>query len=108
MARPRRKYKTYKPHKKKLSPYTVAGILVLCLILCGTVTYKTYHLKRQSKTYQQRIEQLKKEQAEQDAREEELKEFKKYTKTDEYVEEIARDKLGLVHKGEIVFEPENR
>lgn len=108
MAKPRRKYKTYKPKKKKLSPYTIAGILVLCVILCGTVTYKTYLLKHQSKTYQQRIEQLENEQAEQDAREEDLKEFKNYVKTDEYVEEIARDKLGLVHKGEIVFEPENR
>ena len=107
MAKPRRKYKTYKPRKKKLSPYTIAGIVALCVILCGTVTYKTYLLKRQSKTYQQRIEQLKNEQAEQNAREEELKEFKKHVKTDEYVEEIARDKLGLVHEGELVFQPKN-
>ena len=38
---------------------------------------------------------------------EDLKEFKKYVKTDEYVEEIARDKLGLVYKDEIIFEPED-
>lgn len=107
MVRPKRKYKTYKPRKKKLSPYTIAGIVALCLILCSTVTYKTYLLKRQSKTYQQRIEQLKNEQDEQNAREEELKEFKKHVKTDEYVEEIARDKLGLVYEGELVFEPKN-
>lgn len=36
----------------------------------------------------------------------EIKEFKKHAKTDDYVEEIAREKLGLVHKGEIVFKPE--
>ena len=40
-------------------------------------------------------------------RSEDLKEFKKYVKTDEYVEEIARDKLGLVYKDEIIFEPED-
>ena len=68
--------------KKKLSPFTLAGVIVLCLVLCGTVTYKTATLKSQSKSY------------------------KKHAKTDDYVEEIAREKLGLVHKGEIVFKPE--
>ena len=101
------RYKTYKPKKKKLSPYTIAGIVALCVILCGTVTYKTYLLKRQSEAYQKRIEQLKNDQAEQKEREEELKEFENYVETDEYVEEIAREKLGLVHEGEIVFRPEN-
>lgn len=103
----KRKYKTYKPKKKKLSPYTIAGIVALCVILCGTVTYKTYLLKRQSEAYQKRIEQLKNDQAEQNKREEELKEFENYVETDEYVEEVAREKLGLVHEGEIVFRPEN-
>ena len=79
--------------KKKLSPFTLAGVIVLCLVLCGTVTYKTATLKSQSKS------ELKDEQAE-------IKEFKKHAKTDDYVEEIAREKLGLVHKGEIVFKPE--
>ena len=81
--------------KKKLSPFTLAGVIVLCLVLCGTVTYKTATLKSQSK----QKSELKDEQAE-------IKEFKKHAKTDDYVEEIAREKLGLVHKGEIVFKPE--
>lgn len=97
-----------KPKRKKLSPYTVVGIIILCLVLCGTVTYKKLVLKQQSRAYAAQIEQLKKEQKEQDDRKEELKDFKKYVETDEYVEEIARDKLGLVHEGEIVFEPENK
>ena len=37
--------------KKKLSPFTLAGVIVLCLVLCGTVTYKTATLKSQSKSY---------------------------------------------------------
>ena len=45
--------------KKKLSPFTLAGVIVLCLVLCGTVTYKTATLKSQSKSYQKQIEQLK-------------------------------------------------
>ena len=30
-------------------------------------------------------------------------ELKKYVQTDSYVEEIAEEKLGLVHNGEIIF-----
>lgn len=97
-----------KPKKKKLSPYTVLGIIILCVVLCGTVTYKRIVLDRQSKEYKAQIEQLEVEQKEQEERAEELKEFKKYVKTDEYIEEIAREKLGLVHEGEIVFEPEDK
>ncbi len=107
MAARRYQSKSYKPKKKKLSPYTVAGIILLCLVLCGTVTYKTHLLKKQRQTYDKQIEQLKKEQAEQDERQKELEDFRKYVKTDEYAEKIARDKLGLVHEGEIVFQPED-
>lgn len=97
-----------KPKKKKLSPYTVLGIIILCIVLCGTVTYKRIVLNRQGKVYAAKIEQLQEEQKAQEKRTEELKEFKKYVETDEYIEEIARDKLGLVHEGEIVFEPEDK
>ena len=33
--------------------------------------------------------------------------IEKYTKTRKYVEEVAKDKLGLVYDGEIIFKPEN-
>lgn len=94
--------------RKKLSPYTVAGVIVLCLVLCGTVTYKEIKLRKQSVTYEAQIQKLTDEQKELAKEKEELKEFKEYVKTDEYVEEIARDKLGLVYQDEIVFEPSDK
>ena len=33
--------------------------------------------------------------------------MEEYMKTDEYVEDVARDKLGLVYEGETVFKPSN-
>ena len=36
-----------------------------------------------------------------------LDEFEKYTQTKMYIEEVARDKLGLVYEGEILFKDEN-
>ena len=49
---------------------------------------------------------LEKELEEEQARTEEIKELKEYMQTDEYIAEVARDKLGLVKGNEIVFEEE--
>ena len=37
---------------------------------------------------------------------EEIAEYGKYTQTKKYVEELAKDKLGLVYDGEIIFKDE--
>ena len=37
-----------------------------------------------------------------------LEKFRDYVKTDEYAEEVAREKFGLVYKDEIIFEPEKK
>ena len=39
-------------------------------------------------------------------RAEDIEEYGKYTKTTKFVEEVAKDKLGLVYEGEIIFKPE--
>ena len=39
-------------------------------------------------------------------RTEEIAEYGKYTQTKKYVEELAKDKLGLVYDGEIIFKDE--
>ena len=41
------------------------------------------------------------------ARAEEIEEYRKYTQTKAYVEEVAKDKLGLVYEGEILFKEDN-
>ena len=35
-----------------------------------------------------------------------IEEYRKYTGTDAYIEEIAREKLGLIYEGETVFKEE--
>lgn len=99
----RRRYKLN--HKKRISGYTVFGVLVLCTVLCSTLLYKRATLNAQSREYSKQITELKKEKAEEEARTEELKEFEKYVDSNEFIEEVARDRLGLVYKNEIIFEP---
>ncbi|MCH5268626.1 MAG: septum formation initiator family protein [Lachnospiraceae bacterium] len=93
---------------KRLNPYTKAGIIIFCLVLCGTVAYKTITLREQSSAYDKQIEQLKEQRSDLKEEQQEIKEFKKRVNTDSYVEEVAREKLGLVHEGEIIFRPEEK
>ena len=95
-----------KKRRKRLSPATVFGVIVLTLALCGTMAYKQNVLRMQEKEYAAQLQELKKQQKELEQEKEDLEEFREYVDTDEYAEEIAREKFGLVHKGEIIFEPE--
>ena len=50
---------------------------------------------------------LQQQIAEEDKRAEEIVEYGKYTKTKKFVEEVAKEKLGLVNENEIIFKTEN-
>lgn len=100
-----RRYKTNR--KKRISRFTVFGVLVLCTVFCFTFAYKKSELKEQKKLYSQQVSELEKAKEEEDNRTKELEEFEQYVDTDEYIEEVAREKLGLVRKNEIIFEPDN-
>lgn len=84
------------------------GVIVLTLVLCGAMLYKQNTLRAQGKEYASQISELKKEKKELTEKKKDLEAFKEYVKTDDYIEETAREKFGLVHKGEIIFEPENQ
>ena len=94
-------------HKKHMNKFTIAAIIVLCAVLSFTILYYKSTLDAQSKEYMQQISELKKEKKNVDERTEDLEKFEKYVDTDEYVEQIARERLGLVYKGEIIFEPDD-
>ncbi len=92
---------------KKLGRFTIFGMVVLTAIICSTIGYKSYTLNAQSKEYQSQLSELKKENKELSEKEDEIQEYKKYVKTNEYIENTARQKLGLVYPGEIVFEADD-
>lgn len=92
--------------RKRLSRATVFGVILLTAVLCATLIYKQNTLKVKEREYAAQIKELEKQKKECSKEKKEIEEFKDYVKTDEYVEEIAREKFGLVHKGEIIFEPE--
>ena len=45
---------------------------------------------------------------EQQQRTKDLEEYKKYIQTKKFVEDMAKDKFGLIYPDELVFRPENK
>lgn len=77
-------------------------VLAVCLLVVA-VSVNGYRLRKKEAAYQAREAELLRQIEAEEARAEEIEAFKKYTQTKKYVEEIAKDKLGLVYEGEIIF-----
>ncbi len=93
--------------KKKNSKGGVIAISLVVMLLFTVVAYKSVELREKNEAYMEREQNLREQIASEQERQEELKEYEKYVQTKKYVEEVAREKLGLVYENEIIFKPEN-
>ena len=78
-------------------------IAVTLAVLMLVVSFGTFKLKQKNTAYKQQEEELLEAIAEEEARTEELEELAVYVQTMKYVEEVAKEKLGLVYEDEILF-----
>lgn len=99
--------KTRKKKMKESSKISMRIITVVVLVLFCVLTYKTIELKQQVSEYQTTIDGYNKDIKELKKERKEIEELRDYVNTDSYVEEMAREKLGLVYKNEIVFETDD-
>lgn len=88
---------------KNQNRFAMLLVTMVVAILLIVVSISSVNLRQKQANYQARLLQLQEEIAKEEARTQELEELKKYTQTNAYIEEIAKNKLGLVHDGEIVF-----
>lgn len=93
--------------KKKENRLGMLMVTITVLMLLVVVSVKGFELYHKLQINQARIEQLEQQLAEEEERTQEIEEYGKYTQTKKFVEEIAKDKLGLVYEGEIIFKPED-
>lgn len=77
----------------------VAAILIVVLIKNNELETKKAALNSREQYLLSQIEI-------QNERSEEIEEYRKYTQTKKYVEDLAKSRLGLVYKDEIIFETE--
>lgn len=100
----KRKVAYRKRQQNKFSMFLV-GLVVLMIMVVVAVDSVELQRKIDEQTAKE-TELLLQKDAEH-ARTEEIEEYRKYTQTKRYVEEVAKDKLGLVYEGEILFKEEN-
>ena len=81
---------------------------LLSTILIGNniVNIGASSLREKDLEYQAREQNLEKLEAKEDARTAQLEEYRVYVQTKQYVEKVAKEKLGLVKKDEILFKAE--
>ena len=97
-----------KNNKKKIvnNYLGMAAISVVVLLLLGGLTFQSQNLKARIAVYDAKAAALQESIDNEQERTKEIDEQKEYMQTDEYIAEVARDKLGLVKNNEIVFEEE--
>ena len=83
-------------------------LAVILLIVAFIGTFLVYLRKKEEETLEQkkaekaRLEQLIEEEKKRTV---EIADYRAYIETKSYIEEIAREVLGLVYKDEIIFKP---
>ena len=81
-------------------------VTTVVLMMLLVVTVKSVELRERRSTYMAREEALLQEIEAEKARTTEIEEYGKYTQTKKFVEEVTKEKLGLVYEGEIIFKDE--
>lgn len=82
------------------------GISAVVLVLFGVLNVRSRMLEQKNIDYQEELSKLEWQIEAEEARTEEIEQMKEYIQSDEYAEQVAKDKLGLVYEDEIVFRPE--
>ncbi len=96
--RKKRRRRRVNRHKTSM---LVISFVILLLVVAVTSKGVTLHAKEQA--YQAQKEELESQIEEEKARADEIDELEAYVGTDEYIEEVAKDKLGLVNENEIIL-----
>ena len=95
-----------KRKKKKKVGYNSLGMIAIALVvlvLLGGLMLESNDLKERLTGYDAKAATLQQQIEDEQTRTEEIDKLKKYMETDEYAEEVAREKLGLVKDNETVL-----
>ena len=95
-----------KKKKKKKNRLAMFGIVLVLAALLTVLGYQTVQLQKKSDEYSSKLENIEKELAEQESRAADLEQQRIYTQTKQFIEQEAKDKLGLVNPNEIILRPE--
>lgn len=90
--------------RRRHNRFAMLLVTVAVVMLLVVVSISSIGLREKKRLYQAREEALQLQIDNENKRSEEIEEFRRYTKTLRYKEEVAKDKLGMVYEGEIIFQ----
>ena len=85
----------------------LVGVTMVVLSLAVAVHIKGIDLKEKDRSYSIREENLEAQVAKEEERAKQLEEYRVYVQTKQYIEKVAKEKLGLVNCNEILLKPSN-
>ncbi|MFA9464473.1 MAG: septum formation initiator family protein [Velocimicrobium sp.] len=85
----------------------LGAVAFVVLLLCCVVAYKKIDLDIQETECQNKLAQLDETKVAEEKRSDEIEDYKVYVQSKQYIEQEARDKLGLTYPDEIVFEADD-
>lgn len=87
----------------KISVLSISGVI---LLLAVVLSVGSVSLREKNAAYKAQEAELETQIEEENVRADEIDVLEEYVGTDEYVEDVAKEKLGLVNPNEILFQAE--
>ncbi len=103
MARKSGAQRTRMRRRRQQNKASMVCITLIVLILTGVTSVQIVSMHRKSQEYQAKETELRDRVAQEEQRKEDLEEYEDFVTTKEYIEQMAKKKLGLVYPNEIIF-----
>lgn len=87
----------------KISVLAISGVIVMLAVI---LSVGSISLREKNEAYKAQEAELEAQLEDAKARAEEIEALEEYVGTDEYIEDVAKEKLGLVNPNEILFRAE--
>ena len=93
--------------KKNQNRFSMILVTLVVIMISVVVAVHSVGLRKKIDAVTAKEKQLQEQIAAEEKRAEEIEEYRKEVQTKGYMEEVAKDKLGLVYEGEIVLKEED-
>ena len=97
------KHKKRRGLQHRISVICISGVVLLLMLILGVGSIS---MQEKNQNYKAQEAALQEQIAAEIAREEEISELEAYVGSDKYVEDVAKEKLGLINPNEIIFKAE--
>ncbi len=98
------RYRKRKKKENRMGKLCVSGIVFMFLIVMSIQIVKLY---KEDQTYIAKEKELNERLEDATEEQQQLADYEQYTQSQQYIEEVAKSKLGLVYNNEIVFKEQD-